>query len=301
MRLVLVEGFPGSGKSTTAQWLALECARQGRACRWIYEQQPEHPVSRPAPAGGWGPTWDDWSGERLGHWRAFVAGAGPLTILESALLQHPLLAMLRRDAAPAAVLVHVRRIAEAVRPLEPRLVYLRVADPEAAYRALTARRGAASLQAVLRGFEGLDFAARTGLSGLDLLLAYWRLHHEVLEAAVPALGLPTLVVDQRTGDWPAWRAGIAAFLGLAAPGPPPPPPADLARYVGRYQVLWKERDVECTVRLEAGGLVLDGLLWPGNRLLWKRGDAFRAEAWPYEVVFPAAGAAGGRLTVNLDV
>ena len=46
--------------------------------------------------------------------------------------------------------------------------------------------------------------------------------------------------------------------------------------------------------------MLDGLLWPANRLLHKRGDAFRAEAWPYEVVFPAAGV-GGRLTVNLDV
>jgi len=71
--------------------------------------------------------------------------------------------------------------------------------------------------------------------------------------------------------------------------------------VGRYRVRWSERELECTVRLEAGDLVLDGLLWPANRLLWKGGDTFRAEAWPYEVVFPVAGAPGGRLTVNLDV
>ena len=300
MRLVLVEGVPGSGKSTTAQWLALECARQGVACRWIYEQQPEHPVSRPAPPGGWGPTWHDWSDERLGHWHAFVAAAGPLTIMESAALQHPLLAMLRRDVAPDVVLAHVRRIAQAVRPLEPRLVYLRVADHEATYRALTRRRGPASLAAVVRGFEGLDFAERTGLRGLDLLLAYWKVHHDVLEAAVPAMRLPTLVVDQRTGDWPTWRAEIAAFLGLAAPGPPAPPPPDLARYVGRYQAHWRGQDVDCTVRLQDGELVLDGLLWPANRLLHKGGEAFRAEAWPYEVVFPAAGG-GGRLSVRLDV
>jgi len=301
VRLVLVEGFPGAGKSTTAQWLALEHARQGIACRWIYEQQPDHPVSRPAPAGGWGPTWDDWSDERLGHWAAFVATAGPLTILESALLQHPLLAMLRRDVAREAVLIHVRRLAEAVRPLEPRLVYLRVADPEATYRALVTRRGQASFDAVLSGFEGLDFAVRTGLRGLDLLLAYWRLHHDVLEAAVNTLGLPTLVVDQGTGGWPEWRARIAAFLGLAPPAPPAPPAANLARYAGRYQVRWRGRDLECVVRLEAGHLVLDGLLWPGNRLLHKGGNVFRAEAWPYEVVFPATGDDSGKLLVNLDV
>jgi hypothetical protein len=301
VRLVLVEGFPGSGKSTTAQWLALECARQGWACRWIYEQQPDHPVSRPAPPKGWGPTWEDWSEERLGHWNAFVAAPGPLTIMESALLQHPLLSMLRRDAGRDFATRHVQRLAAAVRPLEPRLVYLKVADGEATYRALTVRRGDASFQAVLRGFEGLDFAERTGLRGLDLLLAYWRFHHDVMESALPALGLPTLVVDQRAGTWPAWRGQIAAFLGLAPPGPPPAPPVDLARYVGRYQVRWRDRDVECTVRLAGDGLVLDGLLWPDNRLLWKSGDVFRAEAWPYEIVFPATGAAGRFLTVNLDV
>ena len=122
-----------------------------------------------------------------------------------------------------------------------------------------------------------------------------------MESAVPALGLPTLVVDQRAGAWTAWRGQIAAFLGLAPPGPAPAPPADLARYVGRYQVRWRDRDVECTVRLTGDGLVLDGLLWPDNRLLWTSGDVFRAEAWPYEIVLPATGAAGRSLTVNLDV
>jgi len=301
VRLVLVEGFPGAGKSTTAQWLALEWQRQGVPCRWIYEQQPDHPVSRPAPAGGWGPTWKDWSDERLGHWKTFVATAGPLTVLESAALQHPIFAMLRRDAPAATILAHARRIADAVRALDARLVYLRVTDPERAYRAITARRGTGWIEAAVTTYRGLDFAVRTGLDGFDLLLAYWRAHHEVLEAAVPALGLPTLVVDQSTDDWPAWRRHIAAFLGLRPVDAPPAQPPDLARYVGRYQVRWRERDLECTVRIDAGGLVLDGVLWPANRLLWKSGDTFRAEAWPYEVVFPATGTPGQRLMLNLDV
>jgi hypothetical protein len=209
--------------------------------------------------------------------------------------------MLRRDAPAATILAHVRRIGDAVRPLDPRLVYLRVADPDRAYRAIAARRGTAWTDAAVTTYRGLDFAVRTGLDGFELLLAYWRAHHDILEAAVPALGLPTLVVDESAGGWPAWRRQIAAFLGLRPAEEPPAQPPDLARYVGRYRVRWRERDLECTVRLEDDGLVLDGLLWPGNRLLWKAGDTFRAEAWPYEVVFPAAGIPGERLLVNLDV
>jgi len=261
MTLVLVEGFPGSGKSTTAQWLASQWTRQGRRCRWFYEQVPDHPVSRPLGTGG-DRSWDAWREDRLGHWRAFAADlvAAPLTILESALLQHSVLSMLRRDVDADTIVDYVQHIADTIRGCSPRLIYLRVPDPEAAYRAILARRG-----------------------------AYWRAHHALLERAVPVLGLPTLVVDEGRGDWTVWRREIAAFLDLAPVPDPEPPATDLERRIGRYRVRvqWNGDVRECSVALVGGRLVLDGLLWPDNPLLWKAGDVFDAESWPYEVVFEA--------------
>jgi len=58
--LILVEGFPGSGKSTTAQWLARQWQQTGRACRWFYEEQPDHPVVG-IPPGADHATWEEYS------------------------------------------------------------------------------------------------------------------------------------------------------------------------------------------------------------------------------------------------
>ena len=54
-RLALVEGLPGSGKSTTAQWLAHQAERQAQPVRWIHEGEWPHPVvgPEPIPTGSW--------------------------------------------------------------------------------------------------------------------------------------------------------------------------------------------------------------------------------------------------------
>jgi hypothetical protein len=304
-KVTFVEGFPGSGKSTTAQWLARQSRLTGRACRWLYEQQPDHPVVG-IPAGAEYPTWEDYFAYRRARWTAFAAGTArddTLTIMESALLQYPVFVMLRHDVAPDVIVAFLRSVADVVRPLAPRLVYLAAPDPEAAYRAIITRRGGPALvDSMLPAYEtgeaGAFFRAR-GLHGFAGLLAYWREHNAVCERAIATLGLQTLIVDPRDGDWVQRRATIARFLGFTPVPEEPPAPAALRRYVGRYRVTWKGDVRECSVRMADGHLALDGLLWPDNRLLWRGADVFDAESWPLEVVFDAPADGGeGRLSVR---
>ena len=78
-----------------------------------------------------------------------------------------------------------------------------------------------------------------------------------------------------------------------------PSGAELRRWVGRYRVVWNSEARECTVSLHEGRLVMNGLLWPDNRLLRKGDNVFDAESWPFEVVFEsAAEGAVGRLSVR---
>lgn len=147
--------------------------------------------------------------------------------------------------------------------------------------------------------EASEFFRARGLHGFDGLLAYWREHNAICERAVEVLELETLVVDPRDGDWPWRRAAIAHFLGLPLVAESPPSVSELRHWVGRYRVMWKSEVRECAVSVEDSRLVIDGLLWPGNCLLWKGDNVFSAESWPFEVVFESAAAGGvGCLSVR---
>ena len=292
-KLILVEGSPGAGKSTTAQWLALTLQRQGRPCRWFYEQQQPHPVVG-LEAGADFPTWDGYYDDRVRRWERFGNDAGAskgLTIFESAFLQYLIFVTLRWLAEPETIIPFLVRIAEAIRPLDPFLVYLDTPDPDAVYQEIVVRRGPQWVAGATRYFEQSDYAAKRGLRGLDGVLTFWREHYALTRQAVDALPLRKLIVDPRRGDWPSRRAEIARFVNLSPAATTVDSDVDLAGYVGRYRVEWKGTTHECAIALQGGALVVNDLgtvLWLANRLIRKDRDVFYAEAWPYEVVLGRA-------------
>src|SRR5687767_5330975 len=69
--LVLVEGLPGCGKSTTAQFLARQLRRAGYRARWHYEEETPHPVfRRPAESTTWEGYFSEIVARREGTWQA---------------------------------------------------------------------------------------------------------------------------------------------------------------------------------------------------------------------------------------
>jgi hypothetical protein len=142
-KLILIEGFPGSGKSTMAQWIARQWQLASHPCRWFYEQQHDHPVVG-IPAGADYKTWEEYFDYRRERWMAFTADTArgdALIVMESALLQYPIFVTLRRGVATDHIVAFLRSVADIIRPLEPRLIYLATPDPDTAYRAITAKRG----------------------------------------------------------------------------------------------------------------------------------------------------------------
>jgi len=282
-RLIFVEGFPGAGKSTTAQFLARRFARGGGRVRWIYEGEVPNPFVPPQPAGG-DHSWEQFADRRVARWRAFAAAAADqdVTLIpESALLQLPVFTMLRRNVDRSLIVELVLRLVEATSPLRPRLVYLARRDPEAAFRALGESRGLAWLLSHVANSAGYAFVQARGLFGLDGLLAYWRAHADLCGAIVDRLDMPKLVLDVDADDWPERRRRICDFVDAPFEEETFPETAELARMAGRY----RKGTHEVTIEMVDGRLRVRLGLWRTNELLPVRRNVFDVESWPMRMSF----------------
>lgn len=290
--LVLVEGMPGSGKSTTAQWLAGELERQGRPARWVYEQEVPHPVVGPPPV----PLrdWKEILGRHLAGWSRFAAAvrAGETAVVvDSAFLQTSVAVTLRRNLDGEIIRTFVARIADIIRPLDPAVVYFRAPDAATAFRAICDKRGMAWTLQHISGFDGSAWARTHGASSMGGVLAYWREHAALCDALAAGAGLRALTVGPEVADWPSRRRHIAAFLGLTDPPSAGGVVPDLARFVGSYR---NERGQEARLSIHDGVLAVDGLFWRRNRLIPRALSIFEAESWPFRLTFeddPSGGVA----------
>jgi hypothetical protein len=281
--MVLVEGFPGCGKSTTAQWLVRLFRVEGHRAEWFYEEQRPHPLSRTTP--GTDSSWLEYFSGRLRRWRDLAdqaVSSDTVKILESAWLQVPLFLMLRQDLGPDVIRGFVHKTVGAMASANPVLIYLSQPEPELGMRRLFDRRGMSWALAHAGRSDASNFCRNRHVSGIDGLLQYWREHNTISEAVVREAAMPTLFLDPRDGDWDQRRTAIARFLGLTADvAEPRLDEADLNGLVGEYRAAGRR----FTIGLQGAVLVLDGLLWPGNRLVPLAPRVFEAESWPLVLRF----------------
>jgi hypothetical protein len=217
-RLVIIEGIMGSGKSTTARWIAAQLEAAGLPALAITERIDPHPVRGTDGLDHWFQPWLDVTAEGLAErslakWRKFVANAQAVeTIhaLDGQLFHGDLTNLFLMRATRALIAKYCKTVSEIVRPLAPLLIYFYQADVDRAIRAIAAERGAEWVKYQVDWKLQAPYSRRLGLSGLDGLVALYKDYRALTDDLYSGLDFPKLAIDNSQQAWDAYYQQIRA-------------------------------------------------------------------------------------------
>lgn len=320
-KLILIEGCPGSGKSSTAQHIGRQLQAGLVPCRWYYEEEQPHPTA--VRMGIHDPKgFRAFGRETLRTWRDFVSRAqrsDDVTIIESHLFQDIIDPLVRANVKSTRIVKLVQRMMEFCEPLNPVLIYLHQPDYASTMRRILDERGKRIETQYISRAESSRFGRRHKLQGFDGLVQMWVRIRTQMEELFDGFDTPKLSIDNTARDWPTYYGQISELLQQEFESTPELGADQLNEFAGTYtytknaaprraggvtrfgadnvqrrvaglprQVpLHHQKELEFTLAVEKGELVLRdyGWLWPTSTLIPVKRDVFDLRSWPFQMVF----------------
>jgi len=215
-RLILIEGMIGSGKTTTAQYLADWLSRHGEDVRAFGEGAADHPIRTrrvdellAAPAPG------DPSVYAASQWRRLAERClrdEQTIICESVFLQNSVMPAFISCAPAAEVTDICTEIQRQAAPAEPFLVYLRPADIAAAIARVHQARGEPWSSRNVAYVQDTPWARRRGLRGRDAVVGLYQAWEPVAVELFGRYPFGKLMLPDPQHDWPAALQAILAAI-----------------------------------------------------------------------------------------
>ena len=230
-KLIFVEGLPGSGKTTTAAWLASRLHSERLMVNLWLEHQPEHPLNVGGTLHPSGSTTGEaffhrytpasFVQESLQRWQAFVRTAlqaEALSVLDSYPFQNTVRVLLQLHASPDCMREYAGQVEALVMPLQPVLMYFNHRDLTYAFHHLStisAQHGKSWTDYVVELVTHCPYAMARHLEGCSGALAVLSDYKQLTYALLRQSRCPRLVLEDCAGGWEECYQQIEACLGLA--------------------------------------------------------------------------------------
>jgi hypothetical protein len=214
MSLWLIEGLPGSGKSTMAERLCSIAMESGYDAVWFLEESDDHPV-HPKSLKVKRRNANTFIDACLEAWSQFTEKCrkgSAVYILEGSAFQSTVRFMME-ERLPA-IDTYYRRYEEVVAPLNPQMIYLRPREPITHSRRICDLRGKTWTEKVAGYLEMTSYSRHAGLTRLDGMHRFWTNYATLCDKLVSSSTMPVKTIDVIPGEWERHKGEAMNFLRL---------------------------------------------------------------------------------------
>lgn len=216
MRVIFIEGIPGSGKSTMAEKICAEAKTCGTNAKWYLEEARDHPLrpqSLPRPRSG-----PELVSRLLSSARGFVAeemGNQTLHILEGIAFQSTVRFLM--EEGHEDIENYFRAFEEIFLPLSPVLIYLRPYDAKSHLRFISDHRGEWWTTKLAHYLEKTPYCSNRHLLGVPGMHEFWSRYATLCDSLVKRTRMPQITVNVIPDEWDRHLSEALAFLERSGP------------------------------------------------------------------------------------
>lgn len=258
-KLVLVEGIPGSGKSTFARFIANQFERNDYTCNLFFETTYNHPII-------YSESFDDYNifiESYLERWKKFLLNQydSDVIVMESALFQSPIVHLLHKDVDRSVIKSLIVNVSELFREVDCKLIYFYQDDAATAIQKMIDIRGRENF--LLRKHNEykhekyfLNRMEQGPESHVTFFLDYAALAYKI----VKEVAIETIIIENSRRNYPLYEMQLINEFDLRYI---PDPYLDLSllkSYTGTYH----NQDLKFDLKVE---LIDDHLFIFGNKKL----------------------------------
>ncbi|BBH24380.1 hypothetical protein Back11_57250 [Paenibacillus baekrokdamisoli] len=256
MNLILIEGIPGSGKSTTARFIALQAERNGLKTELFHESTFQHPIFIQEPIT----NYKDWMERYITNWDKFLSEQSDTEttiVMESALFQSPILHLLHMDIDREVIVQFIEKIYARLTNMNCSLIYLYQDDPNIGINRMMDTRGGRNwLNKTYEQYKHEPYYANQGDCGPDVHLNFLYEYAQVAISAYSKCSLNTLAIENTNWDWTTYHSKILNYYGWSYDPDPVVPLSELQQYTGIYRN--EEMNVDIHIEIKEGHLIIFG-------------------------------------------